>query len=334
MAFPGPAAAYDRSMESHVPKAAGARLGWEALDAGVRGRVEEWLGSPVVYATTQPGGFSPGVAARVRTAGGRRVFVKAVTGAANPRSPELHRREIGILGAIPASAPVPRLLWHHDEGTRDGWVVLVIEDVDGWHPAMPWNEGETTRLIAAIDRLAEALTPSPVGPPVTESTGAWTLLRAGWWAALAANPPQGLDAWSRRHAGRLDAIAALAPEASRGESLVHLDLRGDNMLFTADEVLFVDWAHTRVGAPWNDLVWLAPSVEMQGGPACGELFARSATGAAAHAEDVTAVLAAVAGFFTAEALMPEPPSLPGLRAFQDAQGAVARRWLSERTGLD
>ena len=41
---------------------------------------------------------------------------------------------------------------------------------------------------------------------------------------------------------------------------------------------------------------------------------------------------AMAGFFTAEGLRPAPPGLPTLRAFQLAQGEVAQRWLSYRTG--
>ena len=34
-----------------------------------------------------------------------------------------------------------------------------------------------------------------------------------------------------------------------------------------------------------------------------------------------------------EAVQPSPPGLPTLRAFQDAQGSVAREWIAQRTGL-
>src|SRR4051812_3828429 len=118
------------------PAAAGQRIAWEALPEHIRGAVEGWLGSPVVSATTQPGGFSPGVASRLVAADGRRVFVKAVSATPNRDSPRFHRREIQIAGALPASAPVPRLLWSMDEG-GDGWVVLAFEDVEGQHPALP-----------------------------------------------------------------------------------------------------------------------------------------------------------------------------------------------------
>ena len=47
---------------------------------------------------------------------------------------------------------------------------------------------------------------------------------------------------------------------------------------------------------------------------------------------ITSVVAALAGYFARQALQPDPPGLPTLRAFQRAQGAVAIEWLRHRTG--
>ncbi|MCZ0978818.1 hypothetical protein O1L60_05000 [Streptomyces diastatochromogenes] len=52
------------------PAAAGVRMDWWAVPSTVRSRVEASLGSPWPDAVTQVGGFSPGVAARVRLADG------------------------------------------------------------------------------------------------------------------------------------------------------------------------------------------------------------------------------------------------------------------------
>ena len=57
-----------------------------------------------------------GVAARIVLAGGRRAFVKAVAHEPNRESPEFHRREAWIIGALPVDVPAPRLLWTLDEG--------------------------------------------------------------------------------------------------------------------------------------------------------------------------------------------------------------------------
>jgi hypothetical protein len=48
---------------------------------------------------------------------------------------------------------------------------------------------------------------------------------------------------------------------------------------------------------------------------------------------VNCALASLAGYFTRHSLLPPPPGLPTLRAFQAAQGTVARRWLAQRTRL-
>ncbi|HMG30563.1 MAG TPA: hypothetical protein VK585_10640 [Jiangellaceae bacterium] len=63
-------------MAIKVPPAAGVRAEWPDLPAGVRAGIEDLLGAPVVAAVNQAGGFSPGLAARVRCADGSRAFVK------------------------------------------------------------------------------------------------------------------------------------------------------------------------------------------------------------------------------------------------------------------
>src|SRR5262245_37004760 len=123
------------------PPAAGVRRQWAELPVGIRRSVEEWLGSPVLQAATQPMGFSPGVAARLTTAAGTRAFLKAIGPGPNPDSVELHRQEAAIVQALPAAAPVPRLRWYHED-RESGWVLLLFEDVEGRHPAQPWREDE------------------------------------------------------------------------------------------------------------------------------------------------------------------------------------------------
>ena len=109
----------------------------------VRNEVERWLGGTVTHAVTQPTGFSPGVAVRLTTDYGRRVFLKAVAPEPNLQSRAIHRQEIDVVAAMPVDTPVPRLLWCYDEG-ESGWVVLVLEDVAGVRPAQPWGPTNLT----------------------------------------------------------------------------------------------------------------------------------------------------------------------------------------------
>jgi aminoglycoside phosphotransferase (APT) family kinase protein len=313
------------------PAAAGQRIAWEALPEHVRGAVEGWLGSPVVAATTQPGGFSPGVASRLVAADGRRVFVKAVCAVPNRDAPRFHRREIRIASALPADAPVPPLLWSMDEG-GDGWVVLAFEDVEGQHPVLPWKLDELDRVLDAQAALAESLTPSPLGEDVADSVVRWLNRHGRGWNRLLEDPLPGMDEWTLRNIVKLAQLEGQAPTAAKGDTLLHFDTRADNLLLTPEKVYFVDWPHARLGQAWVDAVLMAPSVNMQGGPDPEELLNRHPAARTADPDAISAVIAAVAGFFTNQSLQPPSAGIPGLRSFQASQGVVARRWLQDRTG--
>ena len=313
------------------PAAAGVRPSWEEVPGRVRAAIEAWLDDRVTVAESAPGGFSPGLAARLQTRDGRRVFVKAVGPEPNPDSSAMHRREIEVVRMLPPEAPVPRLLWSYDEG-EEGWVVLVFEDVEGRSPAEPWRPEELDRSLGALAALAGLLTPSPLPRTTVGGVDGWSIIAGGHWRKLVEERPARLDGWSLRHLDRLAELEAGAPEAAAGDTLLHLDLRADNLILTPDRVVVVDWPHARVGAPWVDLLFFAPSVAMQGGPPPEELLSRYPPARHAAPDAITAGVCAIAGFFVGEGLRPAPPGLPTLRAFQIAQGEVARSWLSRRTG--
>jgi aminoglycoside phosphotransferase (APT) family kinase protein len=306
-------------------RAAGARRDFSELPPSVREQIERALGSRVVAAETQPSGFSPGIAARVCLANGDRAFLKAVGPEPNPQSPEFHRRELMIVASLPADAPVPRFLTGVDE---DGWVALAFEDVDGRHPAQPWRQDELERVFDAAHGLVDSLTASPVavgqaGEMFRQSINSWRLLRT--------ERSPGLDEWSGRYVEQLAELEERVADLV-GETLLHLDIREDNLLLAESRVYFVDWPHAHVGPSWIDAVCFAPSVAMQGGPDPEDVLAAWPGGADADPDEVNAALASIAGFFTHRALLPPAPGLPGLREFQAAQGAVARAWLARRLG--
>ncbi|MFD8691185.1 aminoglycoside phosphotransferase family protein [Streptomyces sp. NPDC059651] len=315
-------------MTETAPPAEGVRHQWADLPPTVRSAVEEILGAPVTEARSQSGGFSPGVAARVRTADGRRAFVKAVSAAANPGSPDLHRAEARNTAALPSHAPVPRLLGSYDDGTC---VALVLEDIDGRQPRVPWEPAELDRVLGAVAALSRTLTPAPIdAPPVARREAS---MFTGWRALHAAGDTARLDPWAARHLGTLAELESGWAAAATGDSLVHADLRADNILLTEDRVVFVDWPHAMRAAPWFELLAMLPCVAAQGGPDPEALFTAHPLGRDADPAGVTAVLAALAGYFVSHSLRPDPPGLPTVRAFQAAQGAAALDWLRRRTGL-
>ncbi|GAA3136504.1 aminoglycoside phosphotransferase family protein [Streptosporangium carneum] len=315
--------------EVSAPPAAGVRLPWQAVPSWIHEAVEGRLGAPVVEAVTQTGGFSPGAAVRLLLADGRRAFVKAIGPEPNPHSADFYRAEARISAALPAEVPAPRLLASFD---ADGWVALLFEDVDGRTPAVPWDADELALVVEAVVRLAETLTPSPLA--ASPAAQALKGMFEGWRSLAAAREAgddlAGLDPWAVRN---LDALAALESGwawATEGATLVHGDIRADNLLLTADGVRVVDWPWAFLGPSWFDLLAMLPSVRMQGGPPPQEIFDRMAPDA--DPEAVTVVLAGLAGFFVWQGRQPDLPGLPTLRAFQRAQGEAALGWL--RTRMD
>jgi hypothetical protein len=273
------------------------------------------------------GGFSPGATA-VLECTERDIFVKAVGAELNPDSPALHRREAVVSAALPRSRLFPRLLGTYDDGE---WVALAFEAIDGRPPRHPWEPGELETVIAGLSAMHEELTPSPA--PSLEPLAVYARKLFGGWSTLAAaGAPRALDRWAAAHLAQLAELEAGWPEACAGSTLVHGDVRSDNVLLHGGAVVFVDWPHGAVGNPAFDVIGWAPSVVLEGGPSPEELLVRHEPSRQIHPDVVTVLLAAISGFFVAHSLEPAPPGLPTLRPFQAAQGEVALAWLRRRTG--
>lgn len=314
----------------------GSRLSWSDLPRRVRERIASLAGAQVVAEVVATSGFSPGFAGVLELADGHQIFVKAVSPTQNPHSPELARAEIKAAAAIPLEVPAPRLRWSHDDGE---WVLLGFEAVVGRAPELPWRPSELERVLEAVVQLSRTR-PRPghelplMAESVAETFVGWQSIAAmsGRERAEVVARAGGLGEWAAAHLEQLVAWEREAPAASRGDRLVHGDLRGDNVILDPEHVWIVDWPHAAVGAPWLDLVCMLPSVTMQGGGKALELFAASPVAEGVSREDLLAFLAGVAGFFVWGSLQPDPPGLPNLRAFQRAQAYTAIDWLRELAG--
>ena len=308
----------------------GNRLVWTDLPAHVRAGVEGVLGAPVVQTTSEPGGFSPGLAARVELADGRRMFVKAVNSARNAESVRLLSSEARVLTGLAdvdlrPPVAVPALRGQYVNGD---WIALVITEVDGHTPTIPWRTAELDRVVDAVQTLGECLTPTPLAAPAMTDAYA-TIMNQ--WRTLAGSDgiPTGLPSWAAANLDRLAELEAGLPAAADGNTLLHFDLRADNLLLADDQVFVVDWPHACVGAAWVDLLVMLPSVLMQGGDP-DRCWRRYPAGRDVDADRVNSVLAAVAGYCAVSALRPAPPELPRVRDFQRVQGEAALSWLRER----
>lgn len=109
-------------------------------------------------------------------------------------------------------------------------------------------------------------------------------------------------------------------------------MRADNvLLLPGGPAVLVDWPHAAVGAAVCDVVFLAPSVALDGGPPPEGLLARTRAGRQADPDAVTALVAASAGTRQHRHRQPPARGMPTVGPLQAAQGEIALSWLAQRT---
>lgn len=304
------------------------RIGWHQVPEHVRAGVEAELGARVVAARSQSGGFSPGAADRVRLSDGRRLFVKAVGSELNPDTPRLHRREAHALAQLPAHVPAPRLHATYDDGD---WVALMMEDVEGRHPTLPWPDEDVEAVGRALVALADVTAPAslPAHADIATMLGVWSEVAEAQAAGeLDERFPRDLV----RRLDQLLEFERLLREVTQGEALVHWDVRSDNVFVREGEAVLLDWAWACRGAPWLDATMLGLELALQGADA-DRFFATNPLLTAQPPEHVRALLVCAAGFWALRGTWPDPPGLPTIRAVQRSWAATTLRWLRERGDL-
>lgn len=299
---------------------------WGELPAMVRSKVVEVLGSVVVRTESQRSGFTPGFASRLWLADGRTAFVKA----ANSRRSwlvESYALEAVNLALIPAVVRAPRVRHRLDftDGDID-WLVLIFDDVSGRPPSRPWSWEEADRVLAAVRGLSVALTPAPPGRPWKDFIG-----------DVFPDPPGLFDHLTSRAllpdiAGQLRELGMSAVESVCGDTLVHSDLRDDNVILTdTGDVWVCDWNWPTRGPIWVDTLTVA--ISMVGDGLDGDhILSESGLVADSDADLVDGVLALLLGYcLTAGADVP-PDASPFLRTHRTWYARVIEGWLRHRRG--
>jgi hypothetical protein len=301
------------------------RPGFEQLPEQLREWVDRELGSPVAAATSQPGGFSPGVAARLITVDGARAFVKAIATSRHAETAALHRYESLAMLAIPAGPALPRLYATYDDGD---WVGLLLEDVEGRHP-VPWTLADARRVIAAVNQRVTAFTPSPW--PRAQRLEDAPRMRTSWWARASEDL---LPGWIRAHRGQLIALEQRVPIAVRGNTLCHRDVLAENILLTpVGSVVFVDWAWASQGAAWIDTMNLICGVAMDRTDIDVDGLISASPGTREIEPDIlTAYLANTAGSAYVKGQQAGPHCIPALQAFRQRRATALLAWLKRRAG--
>jgi Phosphotransferase enzyme family len=270
-------------------------------------RVERAVGSTPVRYVARSGGYSTADRFSVELADGRRVFVKS---AEDANLAGWLRREHEVYASVEGGF-IPRLEGWDDDGRRP---VLAIEDLSDadWVPR--WDATRVGAVVLALEEIAASAHPAnthPVGVSFPDLFDRW--------ADVAHDPEPFLSAGIRDRAWLdkwLPAIVAAAETVdSSGSSLLHLDVRSDNICFRDGRAILVDWNWATLGNPLLDLAAWLPSLACEGGPKPWDVL----PGGAAYGAMVSGVWAAVVG-------LPPPETAPGVRDVQRRQLEVALAW--------
>jgi hypothetical protein len=300
---------------------------WRALPATIRTTIVKVLGSAVVQAKSQTSGFTPGFASRLWLADGRTVFVKAAS-SQSEWLVESYALEAKNLELLPAGVPAPRIRRRLDltDGDTD-WLVLIFADVPGHLPSRPWKREEADRVLAAVRALSLALTPAPPRRPP------WKAFVAG----IFPDPAGFFEQVKAREflpdiASRLQELGMSAVESVHGDTLIHSDLRDDNVILAdTGKVWVCDWNWPTHGPIWVDT--LTVTISMVGDGLDGDrILNESGLVASTDVDSIDGILALLLSYcLTADIGSPTDAS-PFLRTHHAWYAEVIERWLRHRRG--
>ena len=273
------------------------------------------LGSaPVGWEPVQGGGYGSNSShSRLVLADGRSAFLKlALDADAAGWLRDEH------LAYSQLQAPfLPALLGWHDEA---GVTFLALEDLSDAYWPPPWRRGQVEKVQATLAEVAA--TPAPPGLPSLESLRR----RLNGWELVADDPEPLLSTGLVTRAWLEGALPALREAGATcdlsGDTLLHLDVRSDNLCFREDRMFLVDWNLGCVGNALMDVVFWLPSLRLEGGPDPAELL-----------PETGGLAALTAGYFASRAGLPTPATAPRVRPFQRAQAEVALPWAARELGL-
>ncbi|WP_420640594.1 phosphotransferase [Candidatus Leptofilum sp.] len=258
------------------------------------------------------GGYTPAQRLKLTFADSTTCFAKIGT---TPGTVSALRQEYTVYESL--SGPfMPRFLGWDDHPDSP---ILLLEDLSYafWPP--PWNSHRIEQVLDSLSLMWAASIPNM--PHLPELTFIWN-----GWQQVAENPAPFLslglatEDWLEQVLPGFLAIDYKV--VANGRSLLHLDLRSDNICFSQERAILVDWNLVCVGNSSVDLGFWLPSLEAEGGPPPETLLPNAGE-----------IAGLVSGFFAARAGLPNIPDAPRVRYIQLVQLKTALSWAVRTLGL-
>lgn len=284
-------------------------------DTALEQRVSEMMHARPVAFRPAPGGYTAAKRGRLTFENGQSAFLKA---AVSEQTAEWLRAEEAVYRHLSVSHAdfLPALLAWDDDGTRP---LFLLEDLSAAHWPPPWEPALAARVAETLSRLRRM-------PPLPGMTSLETYRDDfSGWQKVAANPALflslGLCTGAWLEAALPSLVAAEGAVRLDGDDFLHLDVRSDNLCFTPDRTILVDWNWACTGNGQVDLAAWLPSLHAEGGPA-PETFLP-------HAPELAAALS---GFWAAQAGLPDRD--PRMQHLNLTQLSTALPWAARAIGID
>lgn len=190
--------------------------------------------------------------------------------------------------------------------------ILLLEDLSNAYWPPPWDEMRINQVLVALPQMWTSSLPDI--PAMADMARIWD-----GWRQVAENPAPFLalglatEDWLKQS---LDILLGLnTVEVVDGRSLLHFDLRSDNICFSQEQAIIVDWNLVCRGNAKVDLGFWLPSLEAEGGPQPEQLLPGAGE-----------IAGLVSGFFAARAGLPTIQNAPRVRHIQLVQLKTALPW--------
>ena len=236
------------------------------------------------------GGYTTAHRGVVTFDSGQSAFVKAAT---DEMTAAWLRTEYAVYSHLVTSPGVdflPEVLGWNDDGL---YPILILEDLSGAHWPPPWEPGLVERVQEVLLRLRRV---PPMPDMVSLESHRDDLCG---WRKVASDPAPflslGLCSPSWLEVALPTLTAAEAGARLAGDDFLHLDIRSDNLCFTSNRTILVDWNWACVGNGEFDLASWLPSLHFEGGPPPESLLPAAPE-----------MAAALSGFWAARAGLPRP----------------------------
>jgi hypothetical protein len=286
--------------------------GSSQLTPDLRYRLQNLANKRIDQVRTIQSGYTPAQRLQIAFDDDTTCFAKIGT---TPHTAQALRQENQVYQALQGSF-LPQYLGWDDHPASP---ILLLEDFSHafWPP--PWNKTRVNQVLAALSQMWASSLPDV--PAMVDMMRIWD-----GWQQVAENPAPFLalglatEDWLKQSLAIL--LELNTAEVVDGRSLLHFDLRSDNICFSQGRAIIIDWNLVCRGNAKVDLGFWLPSLEAEGGPQPEQLL-----------PDAGEIAGLVSGFFAARAGLPTIQNAPRVRHIQLVQLKTALPWAARALDL-